>query len=798
MNPDSAKECAICHYRWIDTFYLEHKGSDLVEFESRKVESKPEMCFSCHDGSVVDSRARVYNDHRHKINRVPPPDMKIPEIFPLDEAGKMQCSTCHTAHGVSSEMGIEKTIFLRASNKNSSICIMCHPEKDGGIDRGNHPIGVRKDFILPQKLFGYGSKEGEEKNQIICETCHTVHGSPNESFLIESSSNSGLCLECHRDKNIFTDDGRRKPFHVVNSRFEKVRIPDELIRKGAKLGPNNEIICQTCHKVHNNMIEKQLLLIIKDEGSGLCLTCHTDKKYIEQTKHNLANSAPGEKNLDGKTVSEAGVCSSCHLPHKAARKLYIEKDYTTSLCLSCHSKKNIAEEKIPDDYRHPVDVSPFEKKKSDSEIILTTISAEKEKLDLPLFNIYGAQDKNGEITCATCHDPHRWRSDSTEGEIRKEVKGDINTSFLRKPSPELCSSCHSGKFSIKNSKHDMNKVAPDEKNILGQKPGESGLCGICHLVHGGQQNYLWARPIEIKSGVVVQDLCVNCHNDKGIARKKVVKDYSHPVNIMPSEKEIDTTLPLFDFNGKVSKNGLMTCQTCHDPHRWDPDDIITEDHSKIEGDSRNSFLRLDNSYSSRLCVNCHAKQSLVVGTDHDLNITAPDEKNVNGHTAAESGACSACHLVHNGPSSFKLWARPYILNYVSGGLMESLCISCHSKGQSAEAKIPPIATHPTGMLVDNILRADKHSIDFSPLFDEKNGSYISVGNISCPTCHNAHQWNPVLKEKGPNKNLDGDVTNSFLRNVSYNNICIDCHGLDALFRFKYYHDPDDRVEKIQK
>ncbi len=77
---------------------------------------------------------------------------------------------------------------------------------------------------------------------------------------------------------------------------------------------------------------------------------------------------------------------------------------------------------------------------------------------------------------------------------------------------------------------------------------------------------------------------------------------------------------------------------------------------------------------------------------------------------------------------------------------------------------------------------------------EDNASKKNVGNISCPTCHNAHQWNPLRKEKGSNKNLEGNATNSFLRNVSYNNICIDCHGMDALFRYKYYHDPEERVE----
>jgi predicted CXXCH cytochrome family protein len=242
-NPDSAKECAICHYRWIDTFFIDGRGSDLVEYQAEKVVAKPEICFSCHDGSVVDSRARVYNDLRHKINSPPPEHMKIPKIFPMDKDGNMQCSTCHTAHGVSSEMGIEKTIFIRSSNRESGMCRMCHADKDGGPKFGNHPLGSTEREI-PKNLKKYGALTGEGKNHIICETCHTVHGSGNESFLIESARNSRLCLECHADKNIFTPDGKRNHFHIINVVPGKVEIPVELIKKGAKLGKNGEIICQ--------------------------------------------------------------------------------------------------------------------------------------------------------------------------------------------------------------------------------------------------------------------------------------------------------------------------------------------------------------------------------------------------------------------------------------------------------------------------------------------------------------------------------------------------------------------------
>ncbi len=788
-NPNSAQECALCHYRWIDTFFIDGRGSDLVEYQAEKVVAKPEICFTCHDGSVVDSRSRVYNDLRHKINKRPPEHMRIPKIFPLDKDGNMLCSTCHTAHGVSSEMGMEKTIFIRSSNKDSGMCRVCHADKDGGIKQGNHPIGNMKRAI-PRKLITRGATVGEGENHIICETCHTVHGSPNESFLVESSRNSGLCLECHGDKNIFTPDGRRNHFHVINAKSDKVKIPDDLIKKGAKLGRNGEIICQTCHKIHNNYIEENLLLIKKDGKSSLCLTCHTDKQYLVDTKHNLNNSAPDEKNLDGKTVAEAGICSACHLPHKEARKPGKGSDFTSQLCLSCHRKGSIAEKAVPPDYRHPVDINPFLSNNSD--VILKAIGIKKDDLKLPLFNKSGVQDKNGKVTCSTCHDPHRWRADSTVGEIREEVRGDSQTSFLRKAAPALCKECHSNKFNIENSKHDIQKVAPEEKNFMGQLPSESGLCGVCHIVHGGQENYLWAQEIKTDSGKVMQDLCTSCHNERGMAKKKVIKDHSHPVNVSPAEKGLSTSLPLFDKSGKVSKEGVMACQTCHDPHRWDPVNVTAGDHYEVEGNSQNSFLRLENSPSPKLCANCHLKQSYLEKTDHDLIVTVPTEKNILGQTPPESGTCGVCHVVHNNKNKMKLWGQG-----LGDGpsIMDMMCNSCHSKNGVANTKIPRIDSHPKGQLITNIGRDVKENANYFPLYEQWSGNYATVGDISCPSCHDVHQWDPKFDRTGPGVNTEGTATNSFLRAQTYSLLCIDCHGLDALFRFKYYHDPEERVER---
>ena len=788
-NPNSAKACAICHYRWIETFFVEGKGTDLVEYQSEKVVATPDMCFSCHDGSIKDSRAKLDEASGHKINKKPPSHMKIPEIFPLDEKGRMQCSTCHTAHGVQGGPDSGETIFMRTSNKNSAMCRMCHPPADGGMASGNHPAGIMKRKV-PAKLVSLGAMTDQEKNEIFCQTCHVAHGSPYESFLIEAAGNSTLCLDCHEDKNIFGPEGERRPFHVINVPPQKAKIPAEFINKGAKTGYQGSITCLTCHKVHMNKTQEPSLLIMGNEKSSLCLACHVDKDYLAGSRHNLLRSAPKERNLQGKTPAEGGICSPCHLPHKPARNLRGKKDFTTQLCLSCHSKGNIGEKVIPRGYTHPLQVSPFEKRDGNPSVSVTT--TERGKLTLPLFNRYNVRDESGKVTCATCHEPHGLPSNSASKQTAKGGERPKSAALLREESPEICRQCHSSKFGLVNSKHDLSTLPPEKKVILESKDPEPGICGSCHLVHGPEKGFLWTeQDTTSDSGRGRGELCTGCHNTTGLANKKVLQGYSHPVDVSPSDKGLTTTLPLYDSKGTTSQRGLLTCQTCHDPHRWSLQNNSEGDPLQIEPNTQNRFLRLENAPVPVLCANCHPNKALVEKTDHDLLITAPNHKNIIGQTPAQSGTCGVCHLVHNSKNKVKLWAQEFGLGT---NVTERMCYSCHSKNGVAWNKVPLVANHPQEELV-NLSGKIKSGETFLPLFDPLSAEPVLTGNISCASCHNAHQWDPTQATKGVGVNLEGNATNSFLRTRSPDIMCKDCHGFQALFRFKFFHDPD--VRKMQ-
>ena len=100
-NPNSAKECALCHYRWIDTFFIDGRGSDLVEYQADQVVARPEICFSCHDGSVAntDIQTEMVKPSRHPVDVTPNIDHDAAKVEdPLRMRLHVECGDCHNSH----------------------------------------------------------------------------------------------------------------------------------------------------------------------------------------------------------------------------------------------------------------------------------------------------------------------------------------------------------------------------------------------------------------------------------------------------------------------------------------------------------------------------------------------------------------------------------------------------------------------------------------------------------------------------------------------------------------------------
>jgi cytochrome c peroxidase len=82
-----------------------------------------------------------------------------------------------------------------------------------------------------------------------------------------------------------------------------------------------------------------------------------------------------------------------------------------------------------------------------------------------------------------------------------------------------------------------------------------------------------------------------------------------------------------------------------------------------------------------------------------------------------------------------------------------------------------------------------------PFFDTKTGRISAVGNISCPSCHDVHHWGGNSIQGKPQGNIEGNATTSFLRPHVPERVCRQCHGIEGLFVFKYFHDAEKRTRK---
>lgn len=791
LKPDSAKECAICHYQWVDTFFESHTGTQIAERPERPLVAEAEMCFSCHDGSTVDSRKRVFNDRRHQVGITPSEKITVPAEFPLDNQGRMTCATCHSAHGVSTEPGIEKTIFLRTSHENSRMCEMCHADKTGGPARGNHPVG-KNTLRIPDAVIGSGGYAGSTPNMVICESCHVAHGGFTDARLVLPIDRPGrypvLCETCHgTTPGLHTHPDTGRYSHSVDVVPERAVVP-ETWRDGlpVRLGAGGSLVCSTCHMTHKAPVSESLL-VQENRQDSMCETCHAAQmESIAGTRHDLRGTAPDERNVAGQTVAESGLCGACHFVHQGtgpfmwARDVAGTGDPFTGVCTGCHAENGCAAEAPLPAGGHPVGVR---------------FPAGNGPVNFPLYADSSARQARGAVYCSSCHDTHRWNpADPADKGIGSE-EGTAANSFLRAGADRdsaLCAGCHPEQAVIRHTDHDLLHSGSRERNSRGQTPEESGVCGACHLPHGGGPDFLWARSSDAGSPGPVDHLCLECHRVDGCASEALTGAHSHPTGVGPGAA-VRTELPLFENARADSSDRLVTCATCHDPHRWDP---IDPDVKGEEGTAADSFLRQSAAGGAALCRGCHPDQAAVAGTEHDLRVGA-------GQCEPGSGLCAPCHAVHNARMTAYLWNRDteHVLppTWHAGGadsddLITGLCAGCHQGSGCAGASVPDYGLHPREDYRILFGSGENAISESFPLYAD-NGSRSAAGNIVCSTCHDAHVWDRNDPGTGPGTPVEGTIGNSFLRSYVSFSFCAQCHGEETLYRFRFYHTERGRVKR---
>jgi predicted CXXCH cytochrome family protein len=328
-----------------------------------------------------------------------------------------------------------------------------------------------------------------------------------------------------------------------------------------------------------------------------------------------------------------------------------------------------------------------------------------------------------EVSCDSCHDPHL---------------GAQSASLLRPLGDNLCTNCHQDKLGIKGSVHDpgAGKWAKDLNFV------PKSLCLDCHPIHGSQkQAAIWPS---LGGEQTPGNLCEACHRTgrPGPAAETPHTGQPNPQSAIRNPKSI------------------VSCPTCHDIHQ------NKQDRKLLRGSRPDSAL----------CLACHPERGQILDTAHDLRKSSPQARNVSGEVAAESGPCGSCHLVHPASPGSGTWAQslPPESNHGRG-----MCTGCHSPGGYAESRNPAHVDHPDVALLNRLGPAHPN---YMPIFDD-HGRPSPTGTISCPTCHQTHAAaSTLVSEDKPGSNS----RRVFLR-TAHQTLCADCHGIEAPWRFLYYH-----------
>ena len=622
QQADTAKKCSICHYRWVYSFYVEHRSTPIAPLEEKKVEGEQRMCLSCHDGSVRDSRDRICNDPGHRVGVKPSAKIRIPENFPLDEQGGLLCVTCHTPHALTQKDERLVELFLRAPNTNSSFCKQCHITKQGGKTQGNHPIDISAP-TNPVPIIEAGGRMGTDRpQQIICETCHIPHGGVNNKFLVLSvedpKTRSVLCEVCHTKKpGLASDDSLNRFSHPMDV------TPDNLVAVPKKwkgggtvvLGTGGELVCRTCHIPHG-ATDKEHLLAEGNQKDSLCVQCHRNQQRVADSSHYRKIISQGDHNINGRDVSTLGPCSPCHLVHQGSAELmwaWDEQRLTTQpgeRCTGCHAPDGMAKAVMPASFSHPMNI---------------TVPLPERPPALPLFD---EQEKSGkgEIRCSTCHDFHNplplLPVTSSAAEKR--------SAYLRLSNDgpsAVCVACHPGQGLVKGTDHDFGGATPDILAGLGTPLVPGDTCGGCHRAHSENPlPYLWSAPLgpnilegweksfASENDIMVM-LCTGCHAPGKIAQTAVPSFGLHPRDTsaagIPATamKHTGDTFPLFMETGEKKDTGHIVCVTCHNPHQWDPRVDAPGSGKNVKGTVATSFLRPN--LAVEFCSNCHGQDTLI-------------------------------------------------------------------------------------------------------------------------------------------------------------------------------------------
>jgi predicted CXXCH cytochrome family protein len=724
--------------------------------------------------------------------------------------GRITCLSCHRAHA--GRVGTPQLVTTR-----EALCLYCHPEQNSlDTERaalGAHPISVKPRRARVDASFIKAGGTTGPGGELTCATCHRAHRGRLATPGLVIPRESYSCLLCHT-----------REASIASTPHSTARAPQSSPGAAAVGG-----LCGGCHGEHGWRVPLGEAAEGRTVIERLCAACHgagTAGASYGGVNHPLGIAPPpgrGAAGLplfwsDGRRYRQGVItCATCHDVHRAGPGGRFLRESPSGggrdMCIGCHPAEAVVAESRHDLSKTQGTTCGPCHSVHDVLAVASWPAArgggDRAAADLgdycgvchgpggsaagvvvaerfhPASPPAGAKEGRG-VGCAGCHDPHRWNP-SDASDRGGGAAGDAGTSFLVRAAAgpaALCTGCHAAQAVVAGTPHDLTK-----------RGAKNGICAACHSAHGAQPLAV-ALSQPQKPGTKRApgtDPCEICHAAGKMASGATVGERGHPIGVSPGQ-DYGPDVPLYGYSGKRQTGGRIACSTCHDPHVWAP-----AGGSGATSKAATSFLRMGADGFAPLCFPCHAEKSMVVGTDHDLRVTAPEAVNRDGQDAETSGVCGACHAMHRAPEARALWNRGYGEGRDEGS---RACTGCHRAGNDQGAHVPAraeahLVNFPGRGLVSRLFTVTRTVAAGPagiPVYAD-DGSRADSGYLSCVSCHDVHRWEADVANSGSGMPVEGDVSNSFLRvrgNALDKTLCAECHGEALLERYKNYHFPEGK------
>ncbi len=243
--------CGECHLR--DPARLEADGAR--EAGTRLFVADIEtLCLRCHEG------VRLNMSHPVAVK----PDFPIPPDMLLDWKGEITCTTCHFMHaGSDSPYGRGNSSLLRRNSTGRAFCQECHQQGFLSVRALGHSIVRQK--AHRRRYTRTGSDRLLHVSSRECMTCHdgSVSGDA-------GTTTQGPGIWRHQGYSGRSSHPVGVDYYEAMAGNTREYTPVSQLPSSIIL-PDGRVECVSCHNLY---AKNEHLLVISNEGSRLCLTCH--------------------------------------------------------------------------------------------------------------------------------------------------------------------------------------------------------------------------------------------------------------------------------------------------------------------------------------------------------------------------------------------------------------------------------------------------------------------------------------------------------------------------------------------